>query len=35
VRVRQVSADRVAVLAGLEAGARVVVGGASLVAQIR
>ena len=35
VRVRQVSADRVAVLAGLEPGVRVVVGGASLVAQIR
>ncbi len=35
VRVRQVAADRVAVLAGLEPGARVVVGAASLVAQIR
>jgi cobalt-zinc-cadmium efflux system membrane fusion protein len=35
VRVRQVSADRIAVLAGLEPGVRVVVGGASLVSQIR
>ncbi|MCC6172303.1 MAG: efflux RND transporter periplasmic adaptor subunit [Gammaproteobacteria bacterium] len=35
VRVRQVSADRVAVLAGLEPAARVVVVGAPLIAQIR
>jgi hypothetical protein len=35
VRVRQVSGDRVAVLAGLEPGARVVVRGAALVTQIR
>ncbi len=35
VRLRQVSADQVAVLSGLEADARVVVRGAALVAQIR
>ena len=35
VRVRQVSADHVAVLAGLEPAARVVVRGAPLIAQIR
>lgn len=35
VRVRQVSADRVAVVAGLEPNARVVVSGAPLLAQIR
>jgi RND family efflux transporter MFP subunit len=35
VRVRQVSADRIAVVAGLEPNARVVVSGAPLLAQIR
>jgi len=35
VRLRQVSADQVAVLSGLEADARIVVRGAALVAQIR
>lgn len=35
VRVRQVAADRIAVLDGLESGARIVVSGASLLAQIR
>lgn len=35
VRVRQVSADRIAVLAGLEPAARIVVRGAPLIAQIR
>lgn len=35
VRVQAVSADRVAVLAGLEPGARVVVRGSALIAQIR
>nr|MCU0760697.1 hypothetical protein [Steroidobacteraceae bacterium] len=35
VRVRQVSAERVAVLAGIEPAARIVVRGAALVAQIR
>ena len=35
VRVRQISAEHVAVLAGLEPAARVVVRGAPLIAQIR
>ncbi len=35
VRVRQVAADRIAVLEGLEPGVRIVVSGASLLAQIR
>jgi hypothetical protein len=35
VRTRVVSGDRIAVLAGLEPGARVVVQGAGLIAQVR
>lgn len=35
VRVRQVAADRIAVLDGVEAGGRIVVSGAALLAQIR
>ena len=35
VRVRQVAADRIAVLDGVESGGRIVVSGASLLAQIR
>jgi hypothetical protein len=35
VRIEQVSADRVVVLAGLSAGVRVVVRGAPLIGQIR